>query len=416
MITLPDREAQGRVLAALSSGNPAAETGWEFSVGGRVMDPRVESLSYGREEGSVAMALDAEIVGALDPKMRGGDAFVDVIVAGVPVRRFTGRAHRPKSAVPVSTLLANTSGHKAGRNWIGRKKTFAGYSPRLAAVETLLSLGYRGAVEVEEHPKGEWEREQPFLKREKRQQILDALKEECGYVFRDTRLDGVRATRPRPAPLSAAAVWTFRVGRDCAPGAFTYDPAVEEYRYVYAYRLRDDGEDEDLTDLAEVPGQEDTDEDAVYPVEIPDSTPAAYSEGKRAVNEMVTALRHGETNWKLELPWIHVLLEEGDVVVIEEPTDDETHLVLRTWLGRVDLIAPEDPSSLTQTLSGKATYRETRVPKALVSPAVPSLGVLEWPAQKPAPPNAAAAGNTAGELSGTTGGELADTTAGELSG
>lgn len=363
MIRHADPRAQAAIEAALRSENPAALTEWEFWAGNRNLDARVESLSYGREGDSIASALEANLAGALNPGIRSEDVTVDIIVAGIPTRRFTGRAHRPTNAGFRSKLLANTAGWWASGDAsvkLGSEKRFAGYTPRRAAEEILLRLPYSGSVDIEQTSQETFVRgaTEPFLKTEETKAVLDAVSSETKLVFTDTRLNGVVGRRPRPAPLSGDVVWTLRAGRDFDSDAFTYNPDPNEYRDVLAWRFKLDGTVEDLA-YASIPGST-APEGATYLIQIETEGVAAYAEAREKVNEAATNLIHGEAEWSLSLPWIHALLEEGDVVEIE----DESDLILRRWLARVDLIG-EDAYEKTQTLSGLGTYREERVAKTV---------------------------------------------------
>lgn len=377
MIRLPSREDERIVLEALRSENPGALTEWEFWAGSRLLNGRTESLSYGRE-GGMPVALDATLSGALSPSVKGDKVTVDVIVAGVPVRRFTGRAHKPKTEDFKSQLLANTAGWWAGVNSLRAVKFYSGYTARQAAIENLLSLPYTHTVDVAESKmlSKDFQRDvdDPFEKTQVRKDVLDAITEETKCVFTDTRLNGVRGRMPRPAPLASEAAWTFRTDRDTT--SFTYSPKAEEYKYVQSYRVLPNGDEEDLSPLTEIPGSE-APEDAIYWILIEDETVGAYTEGRKQVNEAATNLVHGESEGTIVIPWIHVLLEEGDVVAVEEVTDDEDDLILRHWLCRVDQIQ-EDPYEMQQTLEWTGTYREERVSKALLPSAAPlgSLAVI----------------------------------------
>lgn len=378
MIRHPNASDQAVVEAALRSDNPAARTEWEFWIGPRNLDARVEALSYGREGDSIAVALEAELSGALNPKTKGEDVTVDVVVAGIPTRRFTGRAHKPVSSGSSSKLLSNTAGWWAGGESsvkLGRLRFFAGYSPKRAAEEMLLRLPYTGDVDVEETAQETFARGavEPFLKTDETKGVLDAVTDETMVVFKDHRLNGVRGAVPRPAPLSGDVVWTFVVGRDCGPDAFSYSPETNEYRDVLAYRIRADGTVEDMA-YAEIPGST-APEGATYLIPIETEGPEGYAEARQKVNEAATNLVHGESGWSLDLPWIHVLLEEDDVVEVLEPTEDESDLILRRWLCRVDLIK-DDAFEKAQTLSGLGTYREERVEKTEILVPVGSGAVV----------------------------------------
>lgn len=378
MIRHPNASDQAAVEAALRSDNPAARTEWEFWVGPRNLDARVEALSYGREGDSIAVALEAELAGALNPQTKGEDITVDVVVAGVPTRRFTGRAHKPVSSGSSSKLLANTAGWWAGGESsvkLGRLRSFAGYSPKRAAEEMLLRLPYTGDVDVEETAQQTFARGalEAFLRTDETKDVLDAVTDETMVIFKDHRLNGVRGAVPRPAPLSGDVVWTFVVGRDCDPEAFSYSPETNEYRDVLAYRIRVDGTVEDMA-YAEIPGST-APENATYLILIETEGPEGYVEARQKVNEATTNLVHGESEWSLDLPWIHVLLEEDDVVEVLEPTEDESDLILRRWLCRVDLVK-DDTFEKAQNLSGLGTYWEERVEKTEILVPVGSGAVV----------------------------------------
>lgn len=377
MIRHPNASDQAAVEAALRSDNPAAQTEWEFWVGPRNLDARVEALSYGREGDSIAAALETELSGALNPKTKGENVTVDIVVAGIPTRRFTGEAHKPTNSGSSSKLLANTAGWWAGGESsvkLGRLRSFTGYSPKRAAEEMLLGLPYRGDVDIEETAQQTFKRGafEAFLRTDETKDVLDAVTAETMVIFKDHRLNGVRGAVPRPAPLAGDVVWTFVVGRDCDLEAFSYSPETNEYRDVLAYR-EVDGTVEDMA-YAEIPGST-APENATYLIPIETEGPEAYAEARQKVNEATTNLIHGESEWSLDLPWIHVLLEEDDVVEVLEPTEDETDLILRRWLCRVDLIR-DDAFEKTQNLSGLGTYREERVEKTEILVPVGSGAVL----------------------------------------
>lgn len=366
MIQLASATDQAIVEEALRSANPAALTEWEFWAGSKNLDNRAESLSYGREGDSTARALDSDLSGALNPGIRGEDVAVDIIVRGVPIRRFTGKAHRPVNSGFRSKLIANTAGWWAtGESAVklGRERRFSGYTPKRAAEEQLFRLPYPGDVDVQETTQETFLRgvAEPFEKTEEVGAVLAAVTDETNLVFTDTRLNGVQGRIPKPTALSGSAVWTFRVGQDCDTEAFSYSGEVKEYRDVQAVRTREDGTTEDLTELVEIPGSN-APEGATYYIQIETEGPEAYTEGIEKVNEAVTNLVHGETPGTLDLPFIHALLEEGDVVEVLEPTEDETDDILRRWLCRVDLIG-EDAFDKTQSLEWTGTYREARLPK-----------------------------------------------------
>jgi hypothetical protein len=375
VIRHPDPKVQAEIEGALRSENPGAQTTWEFWAGNLDLRNRAESLSYGREgtegAGSLAVGLEAEISGPLDPRIRGREVTVDIVVAGHPTRRFTGRVHRPQNAGFRSTLRANTAGWWANGGGeegsavkVGRERRFSGYTPKRAAEEMLYKLPYVGTVEVEDTVQEEFLRgaAEPFEKTEPVGAVLDAISEETEMVFADTRLNGVRGRAPRPAALASDPVWTFRVGRDCNPEAFTHDAETREWHSVQAVRQREGGGVEDLTELVEIPGSE-APEDATYFIFVETEGPEAYEEGARKVTDAVTNLANGQTTGTLTLPFVHSLLEEWDVVEVLEPVEEGGVTILRRWLCRLDLV-PDNPFDLTQDISWTGTYSEERLPEA----------------------------------------------------
>lgn len=367
MIEHSNPRVQREIEDALRSENPAAVTEWEFWAGNELLDDRCESLSYGREGDSQAMALECDLVGRLSPEMRGDEVTIDVIVAGHTTRRFTGRAHRPQNTGFQSTLWANTAGWWAtGDNAVklGRERRFAGYSPKKAAEEQLLRLPYSGGIDVDDTEQQTLERgvTDPFEKVAEVGAVLGVITEETRLEFRDTRLNGVTGFVPASVPIaaSAGAVWTFDARRDFNEGDFTYSPEPKEYRDVLAYRATGGpgGGPEDLA-YAEIPGSE-APEDATYLIPIETEGPGRFAEARAKANDAITALVNGEVSGVLNLPFIHVLLEEGDVVEVLEVSEEGNFAVLRRWRCRIDLLK-DDPFELAQEMQWTGVYLEERV-------------------------------------------------------
>lgn len=366
MIDLATSSERDRVLRVMNSRNPAAGQDWECWVGPKPLKRSTLDLSFGRDKDGIPQVLDTTLGAPLDKKLRGKTVTLDLVVGGVPITRYTGRALKIKRAGRRrSRLKAVTQGWWLDRKRLEADTAYQNAVPREVALSILGRLEYLGPDVIVADVRtplftrqaGEAYRSVDPLRR-----VLDDVSGETGMVFFDTRLGGHRALVPPPAAYPGDPVATFRLGEDLdEEETFTYEETDDEWRDVVVWRAKADGSTEDLQRV-DIPGSA-APEGVSYQIEVSDSSPLALANALYEAQTAATNLIMGMSTGQLVLPYYPALLEEMDAIVVVEPDEDDEDWILRHWLCRIDAIngvLPEKTATLDWT---GVTLREERTPK-----------------------------------------------------
>lgn len=366
MIEVQDRRDRETVERVLRSGNPGAQTEWEFWVGNRPLRQHVTDLSYGREKDGIAQVVEAQLGRSAPKEWKRRRARLELVVGGVPIERFSGKVVRVrKRGRSSSTLTCATGGWYADKTRLGAETSYpSGEEPWRIALAMTGRLPYYGpAVEVARIRAPRFVRalDERFREIDPIKSVMDALKEEAKVVFCDTRENGCRVmvVPPAAAPGRVAASWT--IGRDVDEEAFEFEESGEEWRDVVVWRSGEDGSTE-ILQTVRVPGS--TAPDGVsYVMELSDTSVNAGADALYMATSAATALALGEGSGALALPYVHPLLEEYDAVAFETFEEEDDYLVYRQITGRIDALPAVLPAK-TQTIEYSGVVsREERVRK-----------------------------------------------------
>lgn len=309
---------------------------WQLVIGEE--DPedvteRVVDLEYGTDEGP-ALVLEATVAGEVRSSREHEPVMLSLLYDGVPVRQFTGTLQRPVHGRTTSEIRAGSSGFWLSRIFLKSHTTFTGVPPDLVLYDMLSRAPYRGNVEVEPVGMPLFRRvEEPFLKTDTPDDVIEALQAEVSFEIYDTPDDGAEAVVERSLSEGGDASWTFEVGRDVEVEDFTPERRGEAYAEVWVTRRIENATGDPVEVLAEVPvpGSK-APPDTVLEIESSDYTEGAVAAAIATAYDEASALAFGRYDGSFETAYIQPFLRRGKLVAVKEPGEDARGRYVRTWM------------------------------------------------------------------------------------
>lgn len=403
MIEIPDPSTRELIYEALRSDNPGALTWYRLTVAGKEYENA--SVSTESEEDRIGLALTAEIPERLPRSLGGEPVTLDILIAGEEIRRFTGSALRPKSSGPSTQLIANTGGYWLEKIRIGTTYSFTDEEPYFLALRALQSMPYTGQLDIQRvrTPKISRAGEDALSEMDKHSDVMEAVEEEADMTFADTYHNGCRGSKVLRDYEQASPVWTFYVGEDLDGEDFEFDEASSEYSEIVCYREVENVGLEILA-RADIPGST-APPGAALEIEITAVT-NAHEDAQTRLYDALTEEMSPRGEGSAKLPWVHPLLEDGDVIEVVQPLysfrEDviERRIVAEIVGQTVAMPAKEHELSLR----GRIVEERTREPVPIQVESPPPVSEPEEPP----------IGNTWGELESVTWAEAESVTWGEL--
>jgi hypothetical protein len=328
------------VLEALRSENPGALTDYQLFIGEQEYTGDVISLSVSTDggadesspgenmmgqQGSVGISLDAQLSAYLPRSLTGEDVALDLLIADVPIRRFTGRALRPLNGSGGASLIAASAGFFLDKIRLGavglEGYDFVDEEPWVVALTMLNAAPYpRGAlIDVERitTPKLRRTADEALTEMDFLADGLDVVSTEADMTFRDTFSGGTRGRKNvHNVEFSGSeAVRVFYVGEDLED--FEFEEFSDVFSEVVCYSQDEDG---DITVLAreDVPDSG-APEGASLPIEITASPEEADEQAQQRLQDALTELKGRRGSGTATLPYTDALLEDGDVLKFVQP-------------------------------------------------------------------------------------------------
>jgi hypothetical protein len=314
MIKLLNPKAQAAVEAALRSENPASYQDFELVVDGTDRTTDLADGAVDAGEGP-AIVFDPSLEGALPKGLEGKEVTVSCVVAGHPVRRFTGKVWKQGSPAFRTNLLCRSAGFWLSEVKLQQRYEPSGYRPQTVAYDVLNLAPYdSGLVRVDPIPGPSFTRavDDAFLMTASVADVLASLAKEAPIAPRDRASGGHHCQVDDPLP-TAETVWDFVVGRDLREEDFSADREADPYYDVAAVRQTDAGPVEIGGTRQKVPGSS-APKGATLFLEVSDGGPTSAADARQAVHDAVFGLWRGRWRVGAHLEWVHALLERGDTV------------------------------------------------------------------------------------------------------
>lgn len=231
--TKADRAA---VEAAIRSPDPWYKPDLVVRIAGRESDDAWKGGNVSHNaDGTIS--LDASLSGYWEDAVRGAPVEVDVYLAELPIRLFTGRLHWPKAEVTQTEVVAHTPGVLAARWPFGGAEGVA--YPRWPAAQVMRDAAMRLPYDRREITVPNAPEPRVDLFYEPETAIANAFNDAGtagNYVHTDTVRKGF-LTIPKPSLAApGTAVWHYDVSQSVLRKGFQRTAPEEEWDGVVVYR------------------------------------------------------------------------------------------------------------------------------------------------------------------------------------
>lgn len=348
------------LLEAFSSegptNNPAALTEYLILIDGQ--EYPLQSCTFGGKELEDDFPKPGRVfIGAFQDKLpdrlAGKQLSVDLYIAGVPFRRFTGEVVEGTYSSGKTEVIAATGSHHDDRIVLGEDLVFAGKWPSSVLYQVLAKAAYFG-YEIDELRKPLFYNEldpvtleyRPFDRLDTVADVRKAVREESGLVVMADEYNHAVSYLAESLEQTGEVARHLEVGRDIKAESWKPKQKAERYSHVYVYREHE-GEIVDVGDngnpllmpIEYADGNQPPD-GTWLPIKISDNPAGTGQEDKtphQIAREEVQRRRYGE--WSVSdvgILFADPRIDRPATVSVAEPIyHPDGKKEIRHWVGRV---------------------------------------------------------------------------------
>ncbi len=360
------QDDQDRVDAVYASDDPGAFITHRLYIDGEDITDLSMEVSSGRSgEEEPGQVLTAKIAKPMSRRSRALDCEWDILVDGVPFRRFTGKVLLAKWGQGTTELTAVTGGFWNGKVQLrgdSKRIEYVNEPPTDVVYDAILrNRGYDHAfteLEPIQNPKITLAGESGFSWIDKVSDPLQAVEAQIPMLQVDNFRNGFSCRKDLGAarlPLTGTRLF---VGTDIDADDFGWTPSEEQYSGVMAYRELEDGTIDvrakvELVDSPAPPG-------VYYEIELgPEmGDDAAYQQ----VYDVSEKIAGGIFDGSYPVEHVRATVEDGDGILIVQPDIDGNDVVIRYWSAEVLTQNPAFPQG-THNMSCRMVITHEEVQK-----------------------------------------------------